>query len=101
MAEGNGFSSAMKLVGALAAIVALLAAVTVPASFVFREMHEDIQELIAAISMVEDHARDRRGSIGSDIEAVERELEEERILAAYTRGTLEERTRWLEKELGS
>ena len=91
----NGFSGTMKLVGVLAAIVALLAAVMVPANFVFREMHEDIQGLVAAIMSVEDHARDKRGSIGGDIASVERELEEERIDAAYHRGVMDERTAWL------
>ncbi len=85
----------LKTIGTIMAVVALLAAVAVPATFVFSEMHEDIQELIAAISSVEDHARDKRGSIGQDIESVERELEEERISVAYHRGRMDERTEWL------
>lgn len=94
----NGSPDLMKLIGMIMAALALLAAVAVPANFVFREMHEDIQQLISAVGSVEDHARDKRSSIGSDIEGVERELEAERIAAAYHRGRMDERTEWLMRE---
>ena len=98
----------MRVIGMIAAVMAVIAAIGAPSFFVFREMHEDLKGLaelvktletvtITAVASVEDHARDKRGSLGGDIEGVERELEEARIHAARLEGMLDERTRWLEK----
>lgn len=104
--KANG--STMRVVGMIAAVMAVIAAVGAPSYFVFREMHEDVAALtstlinleraiIASLEGVETHARDKRSGIGDDVEGVERELEEARIDAARLEGKLDERTRWLEK----
>ena len=97
MAEVQKPNGIMKTIGMIMAVLALLAAVMVPASFVFKEMHEDIQQILLALVSVEDHSRGKRGEISDDIKAVEKELEDARLESAYRAGRQDERTEWLMK----